>query len=103
MKRRRQHEKVRRHRRVGVAARLRWHVVVVTGRRWVSTVAGRRWCSGGASRGELWRWRGPERRQGGEVAARVGAWCMEDVLAAVAQDGAMAAQEGVAVALGELR
>jgi hypothetical protein len=85
-----------------VAARLRWHVVVVTGRRWVSTVVGRRWCSGGASRGELWWWRGLERWQGGEAAVRVGARCTEDVAVAAAQDGATVAQEGVAAALGEL-
>jgi hypothetical protein len=90
-KRRRQHEKVRRHRRVGAAARLRWHVVVVTGRRWVCTMAGQRWCSSGVSRGELWWRRGPVRRQGGEAAARVGAWRMEDAAVAAAQDGAAAA------------
>jgi hypothetical protein len=82
-------------------------MVVVTRRRWVSTVAGRRWCSGGASRGELWR--GLERQQGGEAAARVGARCTEDATTAAAQDGAAAAtrddaaaaaaQEGAATAL----
>jgi hypothetical protein len=66
-------------------------VVVVTGRRWVSTVAGRRWCSGGASRGELWWQRGPVRRQGGEAEARVGTWRTEDAAVAAAQDGAAAA------------